>query len=159
MFGKTSSLIVLYVLIFVGCAQPKYAEESAANTNQIKQDEKKTECSIAFAESKYCLVWYWEALPTAQHAGSLIFKVFRLNVWDQTPIEVDTAQIPEVVLWMPSMGHGSTPTQTQRLDVGTYQTRNVFFIMPGSWEIRFIVKENEKPNSKQMDGVVVDITI
>jgi hypothetical protein len=49
----------------------------------------------------------------------------------------------EVVLWMPSMGHGSAPTQVERqLDAqgnvvpGVFRVRNVYFSMGGLWEIR-----------------------
>lgn len=49
----------------------------------------------------------------------------------------------EVVLWMPSMGHGSAPTQTERsVDAnenilpGVFNVRNVYFIMGGDWEVR-----------------------
>lgn len=76
--------------------------------------------------------------------GNLIFKTYRLNLLDQTPIEVDLFATPQVVLWMPSMGHGSTPTQTAWADQGTYRTTNVFFTMPGDWEIRFQVKNGSE---------------
>ena len=49
----------------------------------------------------------------------------------------------EVVLWMPSMGHGSAPTQVERAFdqsghpmLGTFLVRNVNFIMGGDWEVR-----------------------
>jgi hypothetical protein len=49
----------------------------------------------------------------------------------------------EVVLWMPSMGHGSAPTQVERavdsngnVLAGVFNVRNVFFIMGGDWEVR-----------------------
>ena len=41
------------------------------------------------------------------------------------------------------MGHGSTPTHTDRVDVGTFRTNNVFFVMPGKWEIRFQINDGE----------------
>jgi hypothetical protein len=41
-----------------------------------------------------------------------------------------------VVLWMPSMGHGSSPVSVAKIDVGTYRASQVFFTMPGDWEIR-----------------------
>ena len=159
MFGKRSFVFLLFVWQLVGCAQPKYVQESAAAENKITQEENKANCSITFSESQYCLSWYWESKPTASQPGSLIFKIFRQNQFDQTPIELDTPQIPQVILWMPGMGHGSSPTQTTRLDVGTYRASKVFFIMPGDWEIRFSLKQNEQPNSKQVDGAVVAITI
>jgi len=56
---------------------------------------------------------------------------------------VDLNDQVEVVLWMPSMGHGSAPTQVQRtLDQngqvlpGVFTVRNVQFIMGGEWEVR-----------------------
>jgi hypothetical protein len=49
----------------------------------------------------------------------------------------------EVLLWMPTMGHGSAPTQVERaMDAtgnilpGTFMVRNIFFVMGGEWEIR-----------------------
>lgn len=49
----------------------------------------------------------------------------------------------EVVLWMPSMGHSSAPTQIERaidsngnLIPGTFNVHNVYFIMGGEWEVR-----------------------
>lgn len=54
----------------------------------------------------------------------------------------------QVILWMPSMGHGSAPTQIDKLlddkgqiVLGSYQVKNVFFVMPGDWEIRFVLTE------------------
>ncbi len=48
----------------------------------------------------------------------------------------------EVVLWMPSMGHGSAPTSVlESLDtsgqpiLGSYDVKNVFFLMGGDWDV------------------------
>lgn len=53
----------------------------------------------------------------------------------------------EVMLWMPSMGHGSAPTQIQRvLDAqgqvvaGVYEVTNMYFLMPGDWDVRVSLK-------------------
>jgi hypothetical protein len=53
-----------------------------------------------------------------------------------------------IKLWMPSMGHGSSPVKISQalgtagapLD-GVFNVTNVFFVMPGEWEIRVIVKD------------------
>ena len=158
MFGRKLILVLSALCVLVGCARPKYVEESTTPSSPAGKLETTTECTITFTESKYCLSWYWENKPTSKQAGSLIFKVYRLNEFDKTPVEVDFKTTPEVILWMPSMGHGSTPTQTHRLDVGTYRTSNVFFIMPGVWDIRFSVKE-ENDTTKATDGAHVEITI
>lgn len=55
-----------------------------------------------------------------------------------------------VVLWMPSMGHGSAPTQVVPavdangiLIPGTFLVKNVFFMMGGDWEIRVTLTDAE----------------
>lgn len=139
MFGK-KTLSILLLPLLTSCAEPKYVKVSDAATDGTNAQESKTDCQTFFSTSGLCLTWYWEKKPTSTQMGNLIFKTYRLNSLDQTPIEVDLTATPQVVLWMPSMGHGSTPTQTTRVDEGTYRVTNVFFIMPGDWEIRFQVK-------------------
>lgn len=150
MSGKRLFTISLAAVSLMACARPKYASE-APLSNETLNHENKASCSYTFQASSFCLSWNWEQKPTASQAGSLVFKVFRLNLYDQSQVVIDTAAVPEVILWMPSMGHGSSPTQTQRLDVGTYRASNVFFIMPGEWEIKFQVKAG---NSIQDEAVV-----
>ena len=139
MLGRTFILISA-LFVTTKCAQPKYVHDSTVSNQTSYAQESKADCQISFVNSKLCLTWFWEKKPTSTQMGSFIFKTYRLNVLDQTPIEVDLVSTPQVILWMPSMGHGSTPTQTTRIDQGTYRTSNVFFIMPGDWEIRFHVK-------------------
>jgi hypothetical protein len=54
----------------------------------------------------------------------------------------------EVVLWMPSMNHGSALTQVERaVDANgnilaeVYNVRNVYFIMGGDWEVRITLTD------------------
>ncbi len=56
----------------------------------------------------------------------------------------------EVVLWMPSMGHGSAPTQVERavdgsgnILPGVFNVRNVYFIMGGEWEVRVSLTDSQ----------------
>lgn len=118
-------------------------------------DPSATNCDLRFQTSGFCLSWKWEEAPTSQKAGTLVFKTYRANVYDGTPVMLDFATLPSLVLWMPSMGHGSTPTTVTRLDVGTFRATNVFFIMPGEWQMRFQVK---LPN-EQADEAIVDLTL
>ncbi len=86
--------------------------------------------------------------------GSMIFKTYRLSSYDQSAIEVDAVSVPQLILWMPAMGHGSSPTTVTRIEVGTYRASNVFFIMPGQWELKFQVKEG----SEIKDEAIIPIT-
>jgi hypothetical protein len=43
--------------------------------------------------------------------------------------------LTSVVLWMPSMGHGSAPTKLEKISDGKFVVTNAWFVMPGSWSI------------------------
>ena len=114
-------------------------------------------------------------MPTTL-AGHLEFKQGELHIhatFPQPPVggqeasmlletrDAKTHQIIEiedkvsVVLWMPSMGHGSTPTVVQRLDVGTYRASEVFFIMPGEWDLKFQLKTGSEVTDEALVQIVL----
>ncbi|MBL7542438.1 MAG: hypothetical protein JNL11_01410 [Bdellovibrionaceae bacterium] len=164
MRGKHVFVYCGLLACLVSCVRPKYIDEVASSEKNVENNssqttslgQQKVSCLNTFSTSQLCMRWSWEVQPTSKQVGSFVFKVYRLNQWDQTAVEVDLSAMPEVVLWMPSMGHGSTPTKIERLDVGTYRVGNVFFIMPGAWEIRFQVKDESKAI---VDGVNIAISI
>ena len=155
MFGKSGMKIAFFILLLTGCARPKTESSAPAAAGPQSQEFFAADCSIHFQASGDCLSWRWEKAPTSSERGSLIFKIYRANVVDGTPVELDMATMPSVVLWMPSMGHGSSPASVQRLDVGTYRAFNLFFVMPGIWQIKFQVPQGDQVQ----DEVVVAVTI
>ena len=87
-------------------------------------------------------------------ATAFVFKIFRPNALDGSPVGMDTADMPQVVLWMTSMGHDSDPVQVSRVDIGTYRASRVFFVMPGEWSIRFSIRTGDL--GAERDEVAVD---
>ena len=155
MFGSSLKAVWRFsIFIAFGCAQPKYVNADQSGTPQLAGKENKALCQNQFQNSGYCLDWSWENKPTSSEMGSFVFKVYHLNAFDQTPIEVDLASAPQVVLWMPAMGHGSSPTKVDRLDTGTYRVSNVFFVMPGEWEMKFQVKDG----ASVLDEAIIQFT-
>ena len=153
MFGKSFSFLAIGVLLLTGCAEPKYLNRVETSSPQ-ENSQKTQECSVVFSNSQLCLQWFWETKPTSKEYGSLIFKIFRLNSYDNTPVASEIPGAPQVVLWMPSMGHGSTPTVTEKLDTGTYRVKDVFFIMPGDWDILFQFQDSSE---KTLDEAKVSL--
>jgi hypothetical protein len=47
-----------------------------------------------------------------------------------------TQKLKSVELWMPSMGHGSSPTQVELLEKNCFAVSELDFFMPGKWEVR-----------------------
>lgn len=133
-------LAAVTALFLAACARPKYVE-AAASGPVGAGEQTAADCPARFQNSQNCLSWVWETKPTSRTSGRLVFKIYRLNLFDRSAVPVDPILPPSLLLWMPGMGHGSSPTQVTRLDVGTYRADQVFFVMPGEWELRFQLKD------------------
>ena len=153
MFSRLTAALILF--FFLGCAQPKYISEADSSGAGQQSTGTKASCDIRFSNSKFCLSWFWENKPTSTVEGILIFKIYKLNAFDQTAIQLDAQELPQLVLWMPSMGHGSTPSVVQRLDVGTYRATEVFFIMPGEWDLKFQIKTGSEVTDEALVQIVL----
>lgn len=153
---RCRNLLPLMALILVSCAEAHYAPPG--NVDHGRPQQQGLTCQAKFA-SGACVSFAWEKMPTEDEAGSFIFKTFRVNETDGSAVLEDLTgaenRTMSVVLWMSSMGHGSSPVTVERLDVGTFRATNVFFSMKGAWDIRFQVKEGKQVN----DQAVVAITL
>jgi hypothetical protein len=119
-----------------GCANPKYVTTDGGPGERKGGSE--TECLARFASGA------WEKRPTDGAFGSFLFKTFRPNLADGSAVPMDpNGGTVAVLLWMPGMGHGSSPVTVTRIDVGTFRAANVFFTMKGDWEIHVQLKEGD----------------
>lgn len=146
LFRQACSFFI--VVAFLGCAEPKYIKIlPSPDGGQEAQENPDNEvnCEITFPKLALCLNWVWEKKPSSfKDLGIIVFKTYKLNVYDQTPVEVDPIQTPKVVLWMPEMFHGSAETKIVRLDQGTYRVTNMSFYMPGVWDIQFEIRNGSE---------------
>jgi hypothetical protein len=134
------------------CAKPNYNSPATILNPQQKEAG---ECTTKFAHSNFCVGMSWEKIPAStSDYGSFIFKIYRQNLADSSPVVLDPAGEVSVQLWMPSMGHGSSPITVDRLDLGTFRAGKVLFIMPGQWDIRFQIKGS----SGDVDQAVITMT-
>lgn len=153
--------LIAVVLSATACAQEKTRlpgsslsdPEFRRDLGQIPNDEL---CKIRFKKTNVCLSWKWEQLPTRTQKGSITFWTYT-DTSETVPFEFEF--LPQLVLWMPSMGHGSTPTVVSRLGAGKYLAQDVYFVMRGKWELRFEVKNPTDPQLPVFDEAVVEIVI
>ena len=139
---QIASLISVTTIIagLTSCAKPNYAQEvRPQNGKMIQQGFEPLPCAIQFSYSKNCLIWYWESLPQTNQSASLIFKVFRANSFDGSPVHVELLSSPQVIMEMPNMSYCSSPRIAEKLDTGTYRVKNLIFTMPGEWQLRISV--------------------
>ena len=119
------------LLVLNACAKPQYLSQE---TNGVGKAESGG-CLATFQTADSCVDLKWEKMPTESEMGSFIFTFS--NPSTSVLLDVASETNPKIILWMPSMGHGSSPVTVERLSVGLYRAKNVFFTMKGDWEIRF----------------------
>ena len=150
MFGKILALVL--TVSCVACAKPKYA--AAVNDPQKATEEgDNQDCTLKFAKSALCLEWAWEHQPGDSDFGIIVFKTYQMI--NGTKVLKDLSGTATLVLWMPSMGHGSSPTTVTRTELGTYRANRVYFVMPGAWDLHF---QNKIANDVS-DEAVVSLTL
>lgn len=131
--------ILTISFILVGCIQPKYAPKEELNPNaEIKS------CPHKLSTSGKCISLDWEVLPTEEDFGQFLIKIWRPNLADESELLEEVKDDVSVFLWMPSMNHGSSPVTVKQEDIGTYRVSDVFFTMPGEWEIHIQLKNNNE---------------
>lgn len=138
MSGRDLFLLFLSFQL-LGCARPKYINATAELQIQGKIN---FDCSVQF-KSGLCAAIVWDHFPKENQFGSFFIKIYRLNLGDGSPVPVEVESSVKAVLWMPSMGHGSSPITVTQVDVGTYKAERVFFVMPGEWEIKIQQKQGD----------------
>ncbi len=63
-----------------------------------------------------------------------------LLIVKQNEMAVDLTNQFSVFLWMPTMGHGSSPIKIKKLATGIYQLSEIYFIMDGFWQLKVQLK-------------------
>ncbi len=109
-------------------------------------------CEMLFKSEDLCLDISWEKLPPARQNGILNLKF--TDAKDATRA-ITPKLIPNVVLWMTSMGHGSKKVTLEAIDVGHFRSTDVNFIMGGPWDIKFQLLDG----AKVVEEIVMPIKI
>lgn len=143
----TSGLIVLFFL--VSCARPNYQDPANSNPQSPAPETKpqapgapEAPCELSLKSAQLCLHLQWLKKPNSTEYSHFQIQFKKLNSTESLSPEELNQIFSElaVVLWMPSMGHGSTPVKLFHKSPGVIDVENVFFIMPGDWEIRIQLK-------------------
>ena len=120
----------------IGCAKPNYQDPLSALNSTVS-----TKAFTLYSNYHQLIVQLeFKNAPKDSEMNTFSLK-FYSAADPQTSVEIN--QDVKVILWMPSMGHGSSPVKVQKINSGLYQATQVYFIMPGDWEIRIQLKEQD----------------
>lgn len=128
-------LFIFFMLIQLNlaCAKRNYIDDS---TSSLISNTNQDQCQCFFIKEKICLQIQWESQPSSNNFSSLIMTFTKENSDER----IDPINTPFVMLWMSSMGHGSTPVTMEKISIGEYRASNIYFVMPGTWDVRFQLK-------------------
>jgi len=147
MFGKNVLFLGVVCFLFLGCAQPKY-ENGNGTGSEIGRQAQGQSLGLSFANAGMQMAWRWEKDPIGTEEGILLLRTYKASTLDGLPEPTDVTGALTMKLWMPDMGHGSSPTTVERLlDAsgqivpGSYRIKGIYFIMPGLWEMIFEIQE------------------
>lgn len=109
-----------------------------AQSARASQDQ-----ALPFAAGAFVAHCSWAQGPSLGEES--VLDVRWASGGSQQPVEAPGAF--KVALFMPSMGHGSSPTRLERLFddkgnpmLGGYRASRIYFTMGGKWEVRITVK-------------------
>lgn len=135
------------VMLAAGCSSacgfsPILNHATASDGNPVPtadtQRRESLTCDFTF-QAGLCAQLTWTKPADSDNTGTFQLQFFRGN--ERVGPEAGTVFVK---LWMPSMGHGSSPVTTVVLTdngaIGLFEARNVFFVMPGAWDIRVQLK-------------------
>jgi hypothetical protein len=131
---KFMLVVLMIAQANLACAKRNYTNE-ISNTLLTSSDDL-IQCQYFFAKEELCLNVEWETSPSSNNYSSLIMSFSKKDTQDL----IDPQKTPFVFLWMSSMGHGSTPVTMEKIAVGQYRASNIYFVMPGTWDVRFQLK-------------------
>ena len=141
------------------CGQsPLFNHDSAGGgggTTPHQRQEDPSACPLSFPRSGLCAALTWTRPPAEEQTGSFELAFWRAGKPESGGPYVDPASTVAVKLWMPAMGHGSSPVKIAHGDAGKFQVTDVYFVMPGDWEIHVLLKNG----SNVVDEAVLPVHI
>ena len=108
-----------------------------------------------FSKTKYSFTLDWITGPL-KGESKFILKSWHEDLGTLSGPYQDLPNDLHIYLWMPDMGHGSSPVKIKKLGSGEYEVTNVYFIMGGGWEIYFQLLKNK---DDVVDEVIIPISL
>ena len=139
-------LCLCFLFLAVGCGKSPLFNHKNADELKLSNGAGK-DCPIVFNQAKLCASLTWTQQPTDEDGGAFTLHFWKKGGSPSGPF-VDPGNKVAVKLWMPSMGHGSSPVKVAsakdvagKTEEGIFEASEVYFIMPGDWEIWIQLKK------------------
>jgi hypothetical protein len=157
---RAKILALLGILPELACGASPLLHHATPSRNVARgiSDSEEAPCPLRFERVGYCGTMEWVRTPGEEEPGVFLIRLSRPENGVFVPADAPSGLKVMVKLWMPDMGHGSSPVKVVRPVgvngnpvVGAYRAEDVHFVMPGAWEIRLMFKDS--------NGSIVDQAI
>jgi len=126
------SLFLIYNLFFiVSCGKSPLFDHTSETGLESLRSLTSLDSSLHSISGEWNARVYWQQ-------GPLVFDECQMTlmVTNKNGELVDFPSLPTLSPWMPDHGHGTSPVIVKRLEKGIYFFSEIFFIMPGFWEMQ-----------------------
>lgn len=125
-------ILFLLTLVLMSCGKSPLL-------NKVKKDSIEISGGILLSEQfpneKLGFTLNWVVSPDLVNLSSFDLKLAR---------PLDPNQNLNIYIWMPDMGHGSSPVEIKQMNATDYFISDIAFIMPGLWILHIEILENNQ---------------
>jgi hypothetical protein len=125
-------ILFLLALTLLSCGKSPLLNKVSKASNEIAGGILLSE---QFPNEKLNFSMNWTVSPGLDDLSSFDLKLAR---------PLNQNQTLNIYIWMPDMGHGSSPVDIKQLNSTDYAVSEIAFIMPGIWVLHVEILENNQ---------------
>jgi hypothetical protein len=152
-FSSVCSLLFLASLapLTAACDSPLFSHLTAAERDALVAERNLQGCVLKFPKTGLCASLEWLTPATSETEGEARLRFWNPAVASENGPFVNPGPTVFMKLWMPSMGHGSSPVTTAperdasgALIPGLFRSTRIFFVMPGDWDLVVQIRDGSR---------------
>jgi len=144
--------VMSLALFTAGCLSSPLLHHADADqgSNQV-HNLASSGCALSFPNAGLCASMQWTQTPSDDEGGQFILRFWSATQGTENGPFIDPGQAVGIKIWMPSMGHGSSPVRlaagvdaSGAVIPGVFQGTEAYFMMHGEWEIWVQLKQGRQ---------------
>ena len=120
----------------MGCGESPFINDEK-NPGDLVVARPSAESKLTLTKKNLIVHPFFRVGPSVGDENNLL-----IIITDKSSKAIDHSLDLRVMLWMPTMGHGSFPVTVTETSSGVFEASEIFFTMPGYWDVHFQIYEN-----------------
>ena len=145
--GIVSFLLIFSLVLLSGCGKSPFLKmtDKSSDANIRNRETLSNRVILAFPNRPLKVEVLWPSGPVSDELLSayLIFFDSQNQMVDPPNFYFEPT--------MPDMGHGTSPVLIFKISQGLYKIDEIFFSMPGRWQIEIGLKDSDKKESAKFE--------